>query len=78
MSTQIAVRLPDHLVAFLDQRIAAGEKSRASVVAKALMRYERQLSAERDAQIYRTQGDEDPELDAWLKHTWDDLDLDLD
>ena len=57
MTTQIAVRLPDHLVAFLDERVAGGEKSRAAVVIKALMRYERQLSAERDAEIYREHGD---------------------
>lgn len=78
MSTQIAVRLPDHLVAFLDERVAGGEKSRAAVVTKALMKYERRLSAARDARIYLEQGDDDPELDAWLTHTWDGLDLELD
>lgn len=57
MSTQIVVRLPDHLVAFLDERVAAGEKSRAAVVTKALMKYERRLSAERDAEIYLEKGD---------------------
>lgn len=62
MSTQIAVRLPDHLVAFLDQRVAAGEKSRAAVVTKALMKYERQLAAEHDALIYLKHG-ENPDLD---------------
>jgi Arc/MetJ-type ribon-helix-helix transcriptional regulator len=61
MTTQIAVRLPDHLVEFLDERVAAGEPSRAKVVIKALMKYERQLSAERDGEIYRTTPD-DPEM----------------
>ncbi|MCW2784221.1 MAG: uncharacterized protein JWP74_738 [Marmoricola sp.] len=63
MSTQIAVRLPDHLVDFLDLMVAGGEKSRASVVTKALVRYERQLSAEHDAEVYRTTPD-DPDLTA--------------
>ncbi|MFL6059633.1 MAG: ribbon-helix-helix domain-containing protein [Marmoricola sp.] len=62
MSIQIAVRLPDHLVAFLDERVAAGEKSRAAVVTKALMKYERRLKAARDAEIYREHGDY-PDLD---------------
>lgn len=61
MSTQIAVRLPDHLVAFLDERVAGGEKSRAAVVIKALMKYERLLSAEHDALIYLTTPD-DPDM----------------
>lgn len=69
MTTQIAVRLPDHLVEFLDRLVADGEaRSRAHGVTKALMKYERQLSAERDAEIYRTQGDDDLELDAWIAH----------
>lgn len=62
MSTQIAVRLPDHLVAFLDERVAGGEKSRAAVVTKALMKYQRQLSAEHDALIYLEHG-ENPDLE---------------
>lgn len=56
MTTQIAVRLPDHLVAFLDERVADGEKSRAAVVIKALMKYERQLVGERDAATYLREG----------------------
>ncbi|MCX6396208.1 MAG: hypothetical protein NTV23_06960 [Propionibacteriales bacterium] len=77
MSTQIAVRLPEHLVAFLDERVAGGEKSRAAVVVKALMKYQRQLAAEHDARIYREQGDDDPELDVWIAHgASDPLDID--
>ena len=69
MTTQIAVRLPDHLVAFLDARVAGGEKSRAAVVTKALMTYERQLSGERDAEIYRQQGDGlGPDWDEWIRN----------
>lgn len=77
MSTQIAVRLPEHLVAFLDERVAGGEKSRAAVVVKALMKYRRQLAAEHDALIYLEHGDVDPELDAWIAHNaTQPLDLD--
>ncbi|RNL61978.1 antitoxin [Nocardioides marmoriginsengisoli] len=61
MSIQVAVRLPEHLVAFLDERVAGGEASRAAVVTKALMKYQRQLSAEHDAEIYLSTS-EDPDL----------------
>ena len=58
VSTQIAVRLPDHLVAFLDKLVQDGRaRSRAHAVTKALMKYERQISAEHDAEIYREFGD---------------------
>lgn len=57
VSTQIAVRLPDELVEYVDARVAAGEASRAAVVAKALRRYRRQLLAEQDAEIYLREGD---------------------
>ncbi len=56
VSTQIAVRLPDDLVAWIDERVAGGGGSRAAVATKALRRYRRQLAAERDAQIYRDTG----------------------
>lgn len=72
VSTQIAVRLPDRLVEFLDGMVERGEAaSRAEIVKKALMKYERQVLAERDAAIYRETGDSDPELDAWVNHRWD-------
>ncbi len=72
VSTQIAVRLPDRLVEFLDGMVERGEAaSRAEIVKKALMKYERQVLAERDAAIYRETGDRDPELDAWVNHRWD-------
>lgn len=65
VSTQITVRLPDHLVQFLDERVARGEASRAAVVTKALMKYQRRLSAEHDAEIYRTTA-EDPSWITWM------------
>ncbi len=58
MSKQIAVRLPDDLVDFLDELVASGRfESRAAVVTRELRRFQRRLVAERDAEIYRTQGD---------------------
>lgn len=60
MSTQIAVRLPDEMVAFLDRSVADGEApSRAALVASALEREMRRLAAERDARILRTVGPDD-------------------
>lgn len=57
VSTQIAVRLPDGMVAFLDHTVATGKaSSRAAVVASAVEREMRRLLAEQDAQILRTQG----------------------
>lgn len=64
MSTQIAVRLPDDMVAYVDELVAAGEASRAAVVTKALVRYRRQMLAERDAAIYSESGGY-PDLDGW-------------
>jgi Arc/MetJ-type ribon-helix-helix transcriptional regulator len=79
VTTQIAVRLPDHLVAFLGKCVADGTaKSGAHAVTKALMKYQRQVSAEHDAQIYRAQGDKDPELDAWATYRFPGEDLGLD
>ena len=65
VSTQIAVRLPDSMVAFIDELVAGGEASRAAVVTKALMRYRRQLDGDRDAEIYLKTGGY-PELDGWI------------
>lgn len=68
VSTQIAVRLPDDLVEWIDAQVSAGASSRASVTAKALRRYRHEVEAERDAEIYRTSGGY-PDLDAladWL------------
>jgi Arc/MetJ-type ribon-helix-helix transcriptional regulator len=62
MSKQIAVRLPDDLVDFLDERVGSGAgRSRAAVVTRALERERRRALAERDAEILARTG-EDPEL----------------
>lgn len=68
MSTQIAVRLPDDLVQFIDDLITAGRfDSRAAVVTRELRRLQRRVAAENDAGIYRAEGD-DPELEAIAEH----------
>lgn len=61
MSTQIAVRLPDELVEFVDELVRHGDApSRAAVVTRALRRERRQAAATRDAAILaRTEPDSD-------------------
>lgn len=62
MSKQIAVRLPDDLVDFVDGIVDSGtERSRAAVVTRALRRERRRGLAERDARILAGTG-ADPEL----------------
>ncbi|MGA8046636.1 MAG: ribbon-helix-helix domain-containing protein [Dermatophilaceae bacterium] len=69
MSTQIAVRLPDEMVAFLDRTVATGKApSRAALVASAVEREMRRLAAEHDAQVLRTQGAAD-DLDDLVEWT---------
>jgi Arc/MetJ-type ribon-helix-helix transcriptional regulator len=52
MTTQIAVRLPDDLVEFVDGTVRRGDApSRAAVVSRALERERRRAIAERDAVI---------------------------
>jgi Arc/MetJ-type ribon-helix-helix transcriptional regulator len=64
MSKQIAVRLPDELVEFIDQRVQRGSaSSRAAVVADALERERRREVAERDAAIL-AQVDRDEDMNA--------------
>lgn len=68
MSTQIAVRLPDEMVAFLDQTVAAGKApSRAALVAAAVEREMRRLAAQADAATLRDRGADDDldDLVAW-------------
>jgi Arc/MetJ-type ribon-helix-helix transcriptional regulator len=63
MSKQIAVRLPDDLVDFVDKVVDSGtERSRATFVARALERERRRLTAARDAEILASAGSEDPDL----------------
>ncbi len=60
MSTQIAVRLPDEMVAFLDRAVATGTaSSRAALVASAVEREMRRQAAEQDAQVLRDNGPAD-------------------
>jgi Arc/MetJ-type ribon-helix-helix transcriptional regulator len=68
MSTQIAVRLPDDLVAYVDEKVAAGDApSRAAIVERALERERRRDAQQRDAQIYAAHG-EDPDLASFTRH----------
>ena len=51
MSTQIAVRLPEELVAYVDEAVAAGRvKSRAELVSRLIARDARRQRAEEDLQ----------------------------
>jgi Arc/MetJ-type ribon-helix-helix transcriptional regulator len=68
MSKQIAVRLSDELVEFVDAVVARGrERSRAAVVTRALERERRRVIAERDAAILAGTGP-DPELAGLAEH----------
>lgn len=62
MSKQIAVRLADELVEFVDGEVDSGAgRSRAAVVTRALERERRRVVAARDAEILAHAGS-DPEL----------------
>ncbi|KGM10063.1 ribbon-helix-helix domain-containing protein [Cellulomonas bogoriensis] len=75
MSTQIAIRLPDQMVAFLDRAVADGRApSRAAVVASAVEREMRRLLAEHDAQILGRHGAAD-DLDDVVRWTAAQVDL---
>jgi Arc/MetJ-type ribon-helix-helix transcriptional regulator len=78
MSTQIAVRLPDDLVAFVDDLVSHGmAASRAAVVSRALERERRGKVAERDAAILASVSTE-TDLDSLAEYaaatSMDDLD----
>jgi Arc/MetJ-type ribon-helix-helix transcriptional regulator len=73
MSTQIAVRLPDELVGYLDALVAEGAGSRAAVVAAAVEAHRRRRLAERDADLLATTGDYD-DLAGIVAHASLDLD----
>ena len=79
MSTQIAVRLPEELVEFIDRLVADGRgPSRAAVVSRALHRERRREMAARDAAILSGSETQDDDLDALARHAartpLDDLD----
>ncbi|OYO18637.1 hypothetical protein CGZ93_14540 [Enemella dayhoffiae] len=60
MTKQIAVRLPDELVAFLDESVASGKaNSRAALVASALEREMRRQAAQRDVEVLKRLGSAD-------------------
>ena len=60
VTIQIAIRLPDDMVAFLDKSVAAGNApSRAALVARAVEREMRRQVAEHDAAILRRRGTTD-------------------
>jgi Arc/MetJ-type ribon-helix-helix transcriptional regulator len=68
VTTQIAVRLPDEMVRFLDQSVASGKApSRAALVAAALEREMRLQAAQQDAQTLKEKGTADDldELVTW-------------
>ncbi len=68
MSVQIAVRLDDEVVRWLDEIVSHGGASgRAALIERALRRERRRMAAERDAEIYAASAD--PELDAIVKAT---------
>jgi Arc/MetJ-type ribon-helix-helix transcriptional regulator len=68
MSKQIAVRLPEDLVEFVDERVGSGAcRSRAAVVTQALERERRRAIAARDAEILQQTGP-DPALAGLAGH----------
>jgi Arc/MetJ-type ribon-helix-helix transcriptional regulator len=68
MTKQIAVRLPDELVDFVDDVVGSGaERSRAAVVSRALERERRRELAARDAEILARTGP-DPQLAGLAEH----------
>ena len=57
VSTQIAVRLPDELVAYVDEAVASGRaRSRADLVARLLARDARRHRAEEDLKLLMSRG----------------------
>ncbi len=71
MSTQIAVRLPDDLVAYVDRAVAAGRvRSRAELVARLIERDARRQRAEEDLALLVDKGlAQDPEALAIARAT---------
>jgi Arc/MetJ-type ribon-helix-helix transcriptional regulator len=70
VSTQIAVRLPDEIVAFIDDEVRGQRaRSRAAVVFRALERERRRRLAERDAEILAASMSAPSDLDALAGHS---------
>ncbi|MPN46409.1 hypothetical protein SDC9_193995 [bioreactor metagenome] len=69
MTVQIAIRLPEDMVAFLDKSVATGNApSRAALVARAVEREMRRQLAEQDAAILQATGAKD-DLDELVEWT---------
>lgn len=70
MSKQIAVRLPEDIVAFVDELIREGKAdSRAMVVTRALQRERRRAIAARDAAILAgADAGDDADMDSLAGH----------
>jgi len=70
MSTQIAVRLPEEIVAFIDDEVRGQHaRSRAAVVVRALERERRRRLAERDAEILAASASTPSDLDALVSYS---------
>ncbi len=68
MSKQIAVRLPEDLVDFIDAAVASGaEPSRASIVTRAVQRERRRMRAQQDIEIFKLT-EPDTEMDSMVAH----------
>jgi predicted transcriptional regulator len=64
MSTQIAVRLPDEVVKFVDHLVETGRgSSRAMIITRALERERRREMAVQDAAIYAGLGEDSEMVD---------------
>ena len=69
MTVQISLRLPDHLVEFLDRSVSTGAaSSRADIVSVALEREKRRQAALADAAIVNAEGTQD-DLDSLVEWT---------
>lgn len=69
MSKQIAVRLPDEVVEFVDRQVSEGvASSRAGVVARALERERRRAIAARDAEILAGAAGADGDMDGLARY----------
>lgn len=79
MSTQIAVRLPDELVEYVDRAVAAGRvKSRAELVARLIERDARRHRAEEDLQrLIDNSALDDPQMTAIIESV-SGIDLSID
>ena len=69
MSKQIAVRLPEEIVDFVDALVREGSaSSRAVVLTRALQREQRRAVAARDAAILARAAGDDDDMDGLAEH----------